>query len=304
VGEVTEGRGVTRDINRSWALRYAEAGVSVFPCKADATKIPLIKWRAGSTTDTSTIAGWWNRWPNSYVGIDLHKCGLVVLDADRHDGGADGVAAISVLFRQHSADLSSVPITQTPGNGFHFYFRQPNDEPLGNRAGDLPDGIDVRGAGGLTIAPYCVRPDGKSYRGLARHPDLIAAFKAGIIPVIPAWLVEIIQPPVRSEPIVITKQHGHRFERYAAAALERMAKDLAAKPHNTGRNNDLNRMAWKMGTMVARGWINQSEVERALFQAADACALARDTGPRSVRATIASGLKAGLSHPHPDLRNR
>jgi hypothetical protein len=292
------------DINRSWALRYAETGISVFPCKADATKIPLIKWRAGSTTDAGTIAGWWNRWPNSFVGIDLHKCGLVVLDADRHDGGADGVAAVNALFRDHGADLSGVPITHTPGNGYHFYFRQPKGEPLGNREGDLPDGVNVRGAGGLTIAPYCVRPDGKSYRGVAAHPDLMTAFQRGTIPVIPGWLVEIIQPPPRSEPIAITKQRGHRFDRYAAAALERMAKELAAKPRDTGRNNDLNLMAWKMGTMVARGWIGQPEVEQVLLQAADACNLAKDTGARGVRATIGSGLKAGLLHPHPDLRNR
>src|SRR5262249_50547663 len=206
---------------------------------------------------------------------------------------------------QHGANLSAVPITHTPGNGYHFYFQQPDGEPLGNREGDLPDGINVRGAGGLTIAPYCVRPDGQSYRGGARPPDLMAAVQNGTIPVIPAWLLEIIQPKPRStEPMVVTRQRGRRFECYAATALERMARELAAKPRDSGRNNDLNLMSWKMGTMVARGWRDRAEVEQVLFQAAMACGLVKDTGARGVRATITSGLKAGLSHPHPDLRNR
>jgi len=294
---------VTYDINRDWALRYAEAGLSVFPCD-NTTKIPLIKWRTGSTTDVGTIAGLWDRWPGSLVGLDLHKCGLVALDADRHNPAADGVAAISALFRQYNADLKVVPITHTPGNGYHFYFRQP-DEPLGNRAGNLPEGIDVRGSGGLTIAPYCVRPDGKTYRSLTRHPDLITAFKAGTIPVVPAWLVEIIRPKPRSAaPIIVTHQRGRRFECYAASALDRMARELSAKPAESGRNEALNRMNWKMGTMVARGWITRAEVEQVSYQAATACNLVKDTGARSVKATIASGLNAGMSRPHPDLRDR
>ena len=61
-----------RDINRSWALRYAEAGISIFPCKADATKVPLVKWRAGSTTDVSTIARWRNLWGETSADSGLH----------------------------------------------------------------------------------------------------------------------------------------------------------------------------------------------------------------------------------------
>jgi hypothetical protein len=51
----------------------------------------------------------WNRWPGSLVGIDLHKCGLVVFDADRHNGRADGVGAFATLLRKYDTDLSAVP---------------------------------------------------------------------------------------------------------------------------------------------------------------------------------------------------
>jgi hypothetical protein len=104
--------------------------------------------------------------------------------------------------------------------------------------------------------------------------------------------------------MTITRQNGRRFERYAAAALDRMARELATKQRESGRNCALNRYAWRMGTMAARGWIGHAEIERALFQAAVICHLVRDTGAHGVRATIASGLKAGLEHPHPDLTER
>jgi hypothetical protein len=51
--------------------------------------------------------------------------------------------------------------------------------------------------------------------------------------------------------------------------------------------------------MVNRGWIDRATVERVLFEAA--ASLAREDGPAAVRATIASGLNAGLHVAHPDL---
>jgi hypothetical protein len=59
-----------------------------------------------------------------------------------------------------------------------------------------------------------------------------------------------------------------------------------------------------MGRMVARGWITRSEVERVLFCAATNCGLVKDTDAEAVRATIASGLNAGMLQPHPDLKDR
>jgi hypothetical protein len=304
---------VTRDVNRAWALRYAEAGISIFPCTADSTKRPLIRWRKGSTTDSAHIAALWNRWPGSLVGIDLHKCGLVVFDADRHDKCADGVAAFAALVRRHCADLSAVPITHTPSNGFHFYFRQPAD-PLGNREGDLPDGINVRGSGGLAVAPFCVRPDGQSYRSVAGHPSVIDAFRAGTIPIVPDWLIEIVHKPAGREPwiagpsIVPNIKAGdacgdNRERAWASAALQSCIADLSNSP-NGHRNNTLNAVAYRLGRIVARGWLNRGNVEGHLQAAADSCGLVADDGIAAVKKSIASGLNAGIKLPVPDLRER
>jgi hypothetical protein len=250
----------------------------------------------------------WRRWPDALVGLDLGKCGLVVFDADRHSGGADGVAAFVELAHQHGEDLSAVPIVRTPSRGLHFYFQQPRGEPLGNREGDLPDGINVRGSGGLTIAPGSVRPDGKSYQHLEDRPSILGAFE---IPIVPAWLVEIIKAhPERADVRFVTYQRAtyslsttRRQAAWATAALERSTASLANTP-NGHRNNTLNATAYSLGRIVGRGWLDRVEVEKRLAIAARACGLAEDDGPNAVASTIASGLSAGIRAPVPDLAER
>jgi Bifunctional DNA primase/polymerase, N-terminal len=294
--------------NVNIALRCARAGLHVFPVSPDSRKRPTVRgsWRENSTTDTKTIEAWWRIRAIHLPAVDLHKAELLVLDGDRHPDANgeiidDGVEALRTLFRERGTSVKLNPVVWTPSGGVHLYFKCPPG--FGNAEGDLPAGINVRGSGGYVVAPGSARPDGKSY--VPGKLDLIEAFERGAIPPLPDWLCEIIRKPLpEQQPIVITRQRGRRFECYAATALDRMAQELSAKPTESGRNEALNLAAWKMGTMAARGWIGRSEIEDVLFQAATACHLVKDTGAKSVKATIASGLSAGISHPHPDLRHR
>jgi Bifunctional DNA primase/polymerase, N-terminal len=292
------------------ALRLARAGLDVFPCTPDRNKKPSVRgsWRENSTTDEKTIKTWWGARRTHLVAIDLHKAGLLVLDGDRHadEHGEilhDGIDALRALFRDYS--LKDHPVTMSAGGGVHVYSLAPPG--FGNATGDLPPGIDVRGSGGYVVAPGCVRPDGRRYGSLEGHPDLVEAFIAGTIPVLPTFVQEIIKPPrAAATPITITVQQrgGRRGECFAAAALNNIAREISAKPRESGRNNCLNGSAFRLGRMVARDWIDRSEVERVLFEAATSCALVKDTGAKSVRATIASGLNAGILKPHADLEDR
>jgi hypothetical protein len=105
------------------ALAFAEAGFAVFPVNVFRrgkrwAKVPHVTdWANAATTDPSVIAEWWLRWPLAMPGLPLERCGLVVVDADRH-GGADGVALI------RSMTLPPHPIVATK-SGEHHYFRQP-----------------------------------------------------------------------------------------------------------------------------------------------------------------------------------
>src|SRR5215204_94237 len=107
---------MARDFNRDWAMRLAEAGVSVFPC--DPNKRPLVRWRELSSCDPNAVAMWWSQHPNALPGIDLEKCSLIVLDGDRHSPAVDGVAALRALLKkQPGFDPKTAPTALTPVTG-------------------------------------------------------------------------------------------------------------------------------------------------------------------------------------------
>ena len=70
------------------------------------------------------------------------------------------------------------------------------------------------------------------------------------------------------------------------------------------RNIELNNAALKMGHQIAAGRIDRATVERGLFDASVANGLVKDSGADAVRATITSGLNAGMKEPSPPLQDR
>jgi hypothetical protein len=94
---------------------------------------------------------------------------------------------------------------------------------------------------------------------------------------------------------------GTRQSRYATAALAGSYSELAAMGKDTGRNDALNAISYRLGRMIARGWLERSVVEAELFKASTANGLVKEDGAKSVRATIASGIGDGAAFPHDDL---
>jgi hypothetical protein len=68
-------------------------------------------------------------------------------------------------------------------------------------------------------------------------------------------------------------------------------------PRST-RNNKLFWAACRFSEIVAEGLLTPNVAERLLTNAANLNGLLRDDGPAQVRATIASGLRTGLTQPH------
>ena len=58
-----------------------------------------------------------------------------------------------------------------------------------------------------------------------------------------------------------------------------------------------------MGTMIANDWITRDVVEAALIEAVTVNGLVQEDGLKACRATLKSGLEAGLKKPHPGLRD-
>jgi hypothetical protein len=291
------------------ALRHAAAGFSILPVNVfqdqngDWKKPPMIRdWRNRATTDARQVHEWWKEFPNAVAGIELGRSGLIVIDADRHEADADGVAALARLRPNHDGDFAH-PIILTAGLGEHHYYRQPAGKLLGNGEGQLPHGINIRGSGGFVVASGSVRPDGAMWEQASDTPELCEAFRDNAIAELPGWLVEILSarlPRTDSPPLSLAAPSSSREQAYAQAAVKSCVAELETTARSS-RNNKLNAIAYHLGGMVARGWMDQQDVTEHLVAASGRNGLVADDGADSVRDTIESGLRAGITHPQADL---
>jgi DNA-binding transcriptional ArsR family regulator len=135
------------------ALSYAARGLRVLPIRTDAKRPLILDWVNAASTDPDRIRSWWDRWPDSNVGILTD--GIVVLDVDNHDGTATGQASLRKLIEEHGS-LPSTLTASTPSGGWHLYF-----------IGDAPSrlalrpGLDLSGYGRFVVAPPSVLPNGE-----------------------------------------------------------------------------------------------------------------------------------------------
>jgi hypothetical protein len=88
-------------------------------------------------------------------------------------------------------------------------------------------------------------------------------------------------------------------EHYAARAIQGCYDDVAGAEEGT-RNPTLNSVAYSLGRrFVSEGTLERLAVEYYLIEASKVCGLDRDKGGLpAVRATIASGLNAGIRAGH------
>jgi hypothetical protein len=150
------------------ALDYLRRGWSVIPI-GRRSKRPIVMWEEYQHRHPTEaeIEAWFSRWPDANVAIVTGQVSnLVVLDIDPKHGGDDSLAALEQM---HGA----LPVTieaETGGGGRHLYFTHPG-VPARNKVGLAP-GIDLRGDGGLIVAPPSIHPSGRPYRWRpGRGPD-------------------------------------------------------------------------------------------------------------------------------------
>src|SRR3990167_5821338 len=128
-----------------------------------------------ATTDLAIIRGWWKRWPGANVGIAAGKSGLIVID---QDGAPLDLPA---------SDRETV--TNLTALGSHLIYAKPSDWAIGNQVGGLPGDIDVRGDGGLFVAPPSRHASGKMYQ----WEDGYGPHQMKPIP-LPQFLLDLLRP--------------------------------------------------------------------------------------------------------------
>jgi len=161
---------------RDEALRYAAAGIPVFPLhwiKADGTcscrqgdlceckgKHPRIKnWGEEASTDPEKVGAWWDKAPLANIGIPMgERSGLVTLDVDTRHGGDKSLLQLE----SENAPLPVTITATTGGGGKHYIFKYTEELCLKNVVG-FRDGLDVRTQGGMIVVAPSLHQSGNRY---------------------------------------------------------------------------------------------------------------------------------------------
>ena len=293
-------QGATRTDTHTAARGYAaKLGWHVFPVGADC-RSPLIEHGChAASTNPLQIDGWWARRPSANVALACGaKAGVFALDIDRH-GDTDGFLSLMAL----EDEFGALPLTwrsRTPNKGEHRFFCYPAGRELRNRqklylqradgSKDYFPGIDVRSNGGSACLPPS-RKEAGSYSWID-HPTTMPLAEP------PAWLLELIDPPLPPpKPMPPLPRNADRLAKYVEAAVDGECDGMKGMKEGSGRNLQLYVAAANLGSLVGAHLLPQEVAEAALERAAAECGLTRDDGPLSVRATIASGIRRGLSNP-------
>jgi Bifunctional DNA primase/polymerase, N-terminal len=290
------------------ALAYAAHGWAVFPVppgtKRSYKSAEHSDGRAwGMTRNAAEIRADFTRWPDAGIGIPTGAVnGIIVVETDTVAGhGIDGSNSLAQLETKHGA-LPDTLQAISPSGSVHRYFKHPGASiKIISSASELGAGIDVRGDGGMVIAPPTARPDVGVYRWINRNP----------IAEPPAWLIELTkdkQPPppkrlsIRERAQAAVRQweaNRRGGNAYADAALEYEIRDLA-NAADGGRNHALNRSAFSLLQLVHAGQLDRADVERQLIDACIANGLMDDRdngGINNILRTIRSAEAGAIAKP-------
>ena len=143
-----------------YAIKYAERGWFVFPCreisgkpflkKNGKEKIPKVKspyLRGGfksATRDAIQIMDWWTRFPNAAIGVSCEPSNLCVIDIDVHKGDRRGFDNFMKMGVSDDGALHSL----TASGGMHIIY-----SGLTNSEANVAQGVDLRSRGAYFIAP-------------------------------------------------------------------------------------------------------------------------------------------------------
>ena len=210
------------------ALDYAAKGWRVLPlhkptldgcscgnrhCKSVGKHPRTARGLTDASADAATIRGWWERWPDSNVGIATGpNSGVFVLDVDGENGRAslnelEALGQIPRTLRAHTGRTG--PDGQR--TGFHLYFNYPAGADLRSSAGALGKSLDIRAAGGYVVAPPSLHASGLTYEWAGGESSIAEP---------PGWLIVKTSQPIGAAP---TLRAGILYEGQRNSVLFRLA---------------------------------------------------------------------------------
>jgi hypothetical protein len=170
----------SRCVNRGWAIFPADLRNGAKKSYKSAEYSNGRPW--GKTTDPDEIYRDFKRWPEAGIGIPTGaEAGIFVVECDTPKGhGVDGLASLKALQAKHGK-LPKTRMAESPSGSVHRYYKHPGPRyKITSRALAGYPGIDIKGDGGMVIAPPSKRADGV-YKWINNAP----------IANPPGWLVDL-----------------------------------------------------------------------------------------------------------------
>lgn len=145
-------------------------------------KHPHVKeWPDVASTDPEQIRAWARKWPGcNWGGIGGKRAGRIVIETDPRAGGDDGLYELERRY----GPLPETRSYRSGSGGPHLVFAYPAAaDYIGNSAGALAGGVDVRGDGGMGILPGSLHKSGNRYALVDDLPlaDLPAPWLAAMV---------------------------------------------------------------------------------------------------------------------------
>lgn len=151
-----------------------------FVCRTPGKHPRFNDWEDRATNDPKEIRKLYRRFPTANIGLAVGKSRLLALDEDTYKESYKGRGLLAKEEEETVRQISG-------GKGVHTLYRMPPGKDYGNQTGDLPDGIDIRGHGGMIVLAPSLHPSGNRYQWENDYgPDEI-----DLLPV-PARLCEIL----------------------------------------------------------------------------------------------------------------
>jgi hypothetical protein len=255
----------------------------VIPCLADkGTRVP--GGYKAAVADLAGIARLFSKYPDPLIGVATGCINCIdVIDIDPRHGG-------DRWFHEHRDRLPQTRTHATKHDGWHLIYGHLSG--LRCSTSRIAPGVDIRAGG-----PHFIWWPAHGGRILCEGP--IADF--------PRWIVEgemgSTLKPDRSdvEPMGVDVNPPTQHElNYARRALGNHCYELRHCPEGQ-RNTKLNVLSYNMGRLIVRGWIPRDRVETYLLNCCEANGLLADDGLAQCRATIASGINAGMKLPYHEI---
>ena len=209
------------------ALDLYRHGFSVIPVEYR-SKVPLVAWKTyQDSRPTEKVLHYWfgDGSPKNLGLITGAVSGIVVLDVDSPDGLT-------------GLDLPKTPTVRT-GRGHHYYLRH---HGFNLRNVQLPAIGDLRADGGIEVCPPSLHPNGSAYEWVVSLDQPLADM--------PQWLLAMICEPVSTH--VNDNSETTEYGKAWCSDCDELAHKRAP-----GRNNLLNTVACKAGSLIASGELNE-----------------------------------------------